>query len=425
MASYTNITTSPEPEDDPRGGVPPMGELFNDPNARLVWAALEALDEAQLHLVLAHLQQKVLLPDVRGGVHATRIARAVGALREAADALRVQQGLTALDTIQLTEDEYERLRRVHPRAGWPPAPTLRRWMGGGWNDALRQAQLKPVFTGDALVREIGPTFTREELIQCIVDYSHERDEKVPTIRGVMLWAKRPDVLARPGRRPRSLGPFNRVFESWADALAAAGLVQAESGAGPVENSTWATVRPTSAYGYSDEQLYAALREVHGRLGRSPKLMEYNRERQRIFDEVASSGKAPRAFPSSAVIQNRFPTWDEALVGAGLEAARGRQQPRRNGGRRGGPRITDEEILADIRDAYADIGDPFTAKAYNAWRGRQMEKDPGRQLLRPIARYCTVWNRFGSWREAVRRAREEQPRTDGTEDADNCNGAEQA
>ena len=40
----------------------------------------------------------------------------------------------------------------------------------------------------------------------------------------------------------------------------------------------------------------------------------------------------------------------------------------------------------------------------AWREHVYERDPQRKLLAPIARYDSIWRRFGSWRNAVERAR---------------------
>ena len=187
--------------------------------------------------------------------------------------LRAERGITQLSEVSLTEAECKRLRRLNAREGWPPPATVRRWLGGGWNDALRLAQLRTVFTGDALVREIGPRFTREELLDSIRAYARESGERVPTLRGVIQWAKRPDVLARPGRRPQSMGPFMRMFESWAAALAAAGLVAAETPTGTAQNSPWATVRPTSAYGSADEQQAAASEPPAPRPGRDRDVCE--------------------------------------------------------------------------------------------------------------------------------------------------------
>jgi hypothetical protein len=257
MTDSFSSTTAPAPDEDPRGGLPPAGELFSSPEAKLVWGALQTLGEAELHLVFDRLQQHVLVPEVRKGTHAQKVARAIGALREASDIARLEQGAASLADVELRQDTYVRLRSLQPDRGWPPATSVKRWIGGGWNDALRLASLQPVFDGDALVHEVGPKFTREELVDVIKQYAAECPEQIPTLRGLVMWAKRPDVLARPGRRPRSLGPYTRAFDNWADALAAAGLV---SGASAARAATirrhlqwasrgsphvWQTPRPTS------------------------------------------------------------------------------------------------------------------------------------------------------------------------------------
>ena len=59
----------------PAASCSPKGELFSDPQAKLVWAALETVPEAQLHLVLARLQETLLVPDARGGTRRGSAAR--------------------------------------------------------------------------------------------------------------------------------------------------------------------------------------------------------------------------------------------------------------------------------------------------------------------------------------------------------------
>jgi hypothetical protein len=115
-------------------------------------------------------------------------------------------------------------------------------------------------------------------------------------------------------------------------------------------------------------------------------MEYTRERDKIGAEERAAGTPPRPFPSGSVIQNRFPTWDAALIAAGLPPAQGRRYPARANGRRGGPRVTDHEVFAAICEAYAKVGDPFTVNAYQAWRRRLAGSrcEPGRRAAVPAA-----------------------------------------
>ena len=261
-----------------------------------------------------------------------------------------------------------------------------------------------MFDGDAVVRELGPAFTREECLGAVRDYVADTGDRLPGCHAVIAWAKRPDVRARPGHRPRSLGPFQRLFSGWAEVLAACGLIDGEAPTGAAIGTTgYGSLRPAKAYGYTEEQLFAALREVAARLGRSPKTAEYTREREAILADERAEGRAPRAFPTYNVIQTRFPTWDEALSAAGLEPVRGRQNAARPIRERRTRRIDDEEILAAMRDARAAVGEPFTSGAYAAWRREQIERDREAGRLRTIPSYVCIWQHWGSWRAACEEA----------------------
>jgi hypothetical protein len=128
MTDSFSSTTAPAPDEDPRGGLPPAGELFSSAEAKLVWGALQTLGEADLRLVFDRLQQHVLVPEVSKGTHAQKVARAIGALREASDIARLEQGAASLADVELRQDTYVRLRSLQPDRGWPPATSVKRWM---------------------------------------------------------------------------------------------------------------------------------------------------------------------------------------------------------------------------------------------------------------------------------------------------------
>lgn len=366
---------------------PPAGELFADAGARAVWAAIVHLDEATKHRLLAVLAEHLAVPEDRVDPHRARTARAIAALREAAK----------LADDGLSRDAYDELRRRNPGAGWPGSSSVCRWLGGTWNDGLREAGLSEVFDGDAVVRELGPAFTREECVQAVLDYVADTGDQLPGCHAVIAWAKRSDVRARSGHRPRSLGPYQRLFAGWTEVLAACGLIDANAPTGAAVGTTgYGSVRPAKAYGYTEEQLFAAMREVADRLARSPKTQEYIREREKILAEEGAAGRLPRAFPTYNVIQTRFPTWDEALSAAGLEPVRGRYGGPRPIRERRTRRIDDEVMLAAIREAFAMVGEPFTSTAYTNWRAEQRKRDRAERRVRTIPSYVAMWQRWGSW-----------------------------
>ena len=248
----------------------------------------------------------------------------------------------------------------------------------------------------------------EALQQCRQDL-----KRVPTLTEYLGWTKRPEVKRRPGRRPCSQGPYDRLFGGYFAAVSAAGMYDAKDG-------TWNGARTTraGAYRQTDETLLAALREVADRIGRSPTTIEYGLEREIVRKESEDAGRL-RTLPSYQAIHRRFGSWDTALVEAGLEPANGRQRQReRPKGRPSLRRIPDETIRAALREAYAEVGDPFTAASYSAWQKRKVAEAEGVERL--INRYPsrhTIWTRYPSWAAAVAEALKPAPGDDAEEDGE--------
>lgn len=349
MATTTQF---PNPEERPRG------LRFNDPTADIVWAAIQTLDEAAKYEVLDHLRTHMAIPAARRTDAEAQVAKAIAALREAAEVLSERGDKTELSTYR-----YEALRLELGRKGdWPPESSIRRILAGTWNDALRRAQLDPVADGDAIRVQLGGRLSREECAAAVRECSEETGNPLPTYSYYIAWSRRPDVRRRPGRRPHSQSPFDRNFERWAEVLAVAGLARAGEITGPVLHAPDSSVRSAGAYRWTDEQLMEALRTIVERLGHPPNTGEFPRERERLIAEQESSGEPVRPFPSLSSILNRFCSWDAALTAAGLEPVSGRRDHdgRRKPSRRKIPR---EEMLAGLREAFEAIGHPFTARAY--------------------------------------------------------------
>src|SRR5690348_144100 len=135
--------------------LPPRRELFTQPSARAVWAAICVLDIALQWEVLRELQARLAAPDL---LPDARVARAVLALKEAADAVGGSP----------CESEYEELRTGdYRRAGWPSSHTVRRAIAGTWNECLARAGLEAVADGDVIVRELGSSFTQDEVKEAL------------------------------------------------------------------------------------------------------------------------------------------------------------------------------------------------------------------------------------------------------------------
>jgi hypothetical protein len=375
---------------------PPRGELFTDPAARVIWPAIIALPEAVKHDVLKALGNHLALSHERDTPHGQRVARAVAALREAYD-LHVASGGVG----PLSVERYRELRQHQARHGWPPDASVRRWLGGSWNDALKSARLETVPDGDALKVHLGGAITAEEAITAL-RLCAEQLGRIPTFNDYLHWCHRDDVIALPGRRPQSQPPFDRIFGGWTPALSAAALIETTA-AGAVSPNY--SLRP-GAYRYTREQVGEALSACAQTLGRSPRSAEYMRWRA---EELRDSTRQPTehvARPSYAVIHRIFASWDAALSAAGLQPLGGRSTRSNERTRRtDGYRYTEQQLLEAVRDAHEAMGWPLTGKAYGLWHKQQL--DALRAEYRPVHRvlpsYSALVSRFTSWTEVLRRA----------------------
>jgi hypothetical protein len=357
-----------------------------DEGARVALAVIAQLGPLGQLQVLDRLRELVE-DDERGSRHDRDERRAVRALREAAELWAEQTGATHLPV-----DAYRQLRREHTKLRWPADTSIRSWIGPGWNDALASAGLEEAPEADlVLLGGIGPKFLRHECRQAILDYVEDTGVRLPSFRALARWAKRPEVEARPGHRPKSEAPYRRIYTTLANALADAGLLGDELAAHDiVATGHEATASPTPRGGYSADQLRGFLNEVAVRLGRSPTSGEFIQERVAIRAEECAAGLPLRAFAAYQTYQSRYATWDDALRDAGLEPV----WDRRGTGR--GNDLTNDGIAQALREAYELKGEPFTAGVYKRYRKAELERDPSRRLLRRLPDYNTIWQRFRSF-----------------------------
>lgn len=397
--------------------LPPRGERFSDPATRVVWAAVERLTEAQKHLICDELTAHLALPENRVGKEQQRVARAVGALRDAQEELWQLQDAEGEPRTPLSVKHYRELRVDHALDHWPDDVSIRRWFGS-WNQALQAAHLDAAPDGDALVSEIGAEFTRRECIDAVRAYSDAESVAVPAMDPYLRWAKRAEVKRLPGRRPVSQHPFDRLFGGWTRFLIAAGFIETDDDGQIVVTDEVRRVLPRRGHAYTDEQIHEALREIATLLGASPKTTDYAAARQAILDREAAAGLAPRAFPSKSLLAKRYPNWDAALVAAGLEPVNGRYDKTGCGERASRRRTADEVVVDAIRAAYARLGHPFTAARYtNEWRPEALAAARAhREPIASVPTYNLIWNRFGSWDAACRAALGDNPPSPGDDSA---------
>jgi hypothetical protein len=285
---------------------------------------------------------------------------------------------------------------LHPEQQWPPAATIRRWLGGGWNDCLKRAYLDPVPDGDLVVAAIGPRFSDEEMKKALRDCAHDLG-KIPTRSVYVAWAKRPDVIRRPGRRPQSHMVFNRLG-GFPDALAAAGLDDDRTLDELGLPRDVIGRKRLAAYRVTDEAIADAVREIAARCARVPRTTDYVRERELVHRESIEAGE-PRHLPSYGSIIARYECWDAVLVAAGLLQA----DPLR---RANGKKFEDDDIDNAVRRAGEAIGDAPDSSAYRSWHASLPEDERERTPTE-----ATVRRRRDTWSKALAAVYGRDPRRD--------------
>lgn len=289
------------------------------------------------------------------------------------------------------------------KSEWPDDRSIRRWLGAAtWNDALRRARLATTAEGDAIVRQVGPAYSHEEIHEALRECARERGVP-PSFDAYISWARRPDVHARPGRRPMSQNPFDR-YGGFLACVESAGLIKRAGSAAAEPAATPGLIR-SAAYFVPDEELQAALEEVAERLGRSPRVTEYVEQRQQIFEETSAAGQ-PRALPSYNTFHRRHgdKTWDEILMHYGLDPLGGRHTGRRTGPKGPlGEQLDRDEMLDTLHECWEAHERKLTVAAFRKWRVEQTLRDLEAGVVRRIPDYTSYLSYFGSWERALQAA----------------------
>lgn len=217
---------------------------------------------------------------------------------------------------------------------------------------------------------------------------------------MLSWCRRPDVKAAPKRRPQSTSSFNRYGGFLAVKYAALTDGAPPNGRRAAPSRT---LKPRSAHGLGVKEFREAIHRVREHLGRVPRGGEFKRVRQDLIDKEEGVNLQLQPFASYAVIQQHYGCWDAALIDAGLPPFKPTTvNPVTGRATQCGPtnQILDEDILAGIREAREVMGEPFNSKVYIAYRNKQ---GPTGRNGRRVAVYAVIWQRYGSWAEAMKRA----------------------
>ncbi len=311
----------------------------------------------------------------RGAHAATTYRDRFGSWRDALDAAGFEppppQGVT-------TEELLAEVRRLHDEFGGRPTTTVAREHGAysiqtyydrfdSWGDVLDAAfETVPVEDDDAADSDEQlntNTYTDEELLAEIRRVADVADSDGPP--SVPVFNEHSNV---------SDSTIHRRFGSWNAGVERAGFEPRQVG-------------PT----ISDDELAAELRRLRDTVGHLPTIAD--------MDEQGAY--------SAATYKNRFGSWTDALAetfddGASLLSARQSQTAEQLPSGNTGPRISEDELLADLQTLADRLG-----------------RTPTSNDMREHGSHSTstYMKRFGSWNDAIKAADLDPPAQNKISDAE--------
>jgi hypothetical protein len=272
--------------------------------------------------------------------------------REVIDALEAYRAETGrLPTVE----RYKRWRRESPRGRCAPSVSQIRSRFGAWNDAVCAMPSVPAADPTATrLRSAGRRFSREEVINALREFGASLPPGTdPTVTRYRAWAT--EQGGKGLRVPTSDAITRRIFRTWLEALAAAGVEY------PDQTQVW--VRRASAFTAADAE--RALRDFWAECGPPATCSRYDLWSQR---RDADSGPTPR----SATVARCYGGWKR-----GVEEVLG-PHARRNGGK--SPTYAEAELWAALHRCMADLGHPPRQAEYDAWRLHQADRCPSGPTL---------------------------------------------
>jgi hypothetical protein len=178
--------------------------LFKNDGAEALFAALMKLPRAQQFEVVDRAQRLLYLAAGERRASNQREREAIRGLRE------IHEFLGDAPSMR----RYEEMRSEHPECAWPPARSVKRWLGvPSWSAALQCAHL-PVARADDDPPEVelGAKFGPGELCAALLACANDLG-RLPGFNDYYSWAHRADVRKQFLRLPLSQAPFSRIFRT--------------------------------------------------------------------------------------------------------------------------------------------------------------------------------------------------------------------
>jgi hypothetical protein len=284
----------------------------------------------------------------------------------------------------VSKRRYERWRESHPERETLPSSTyVANSLGGSWARAMDAAGVTPsVEHATFRWHRQGPAPSDQEVCAELCRCAQEVREDF-TFGEYRAWALQQRAEG-PERRGLLISPstFIHRFESFAQARLAAGLTESRRHRGPRGNYAEYTREACITV------LQAAARETRSR---PLTVRAYMRWRASQLEDARRRG-IWRPVPEWKSIRDRFDSWPQALVAAGIISPGTAAEYFRGQGQR----VPDEHIARWLCAAAAELGPKMTGFAYRRWREKQIDSQTAGYP--PSLRVLQL--RFGRWSAAV-------------------------
>ncbi len=266
-----------------------------------------------------------------------------------------------------TAHRYERWRRESPQGRCAPSVGQIRSRFGTWNDAV--CAMPSVPAGDPTatrLRSMGRRFSRDDVVRALRQFGASLPPGTdPTMTRYSAWATE---RVEAGHRTPTSDVAKRVFRTWHEALAAAGVEY------PELSQAW--LRRTQAFSAPDAT--RALREFWDECGPPATCPRYDAWSRRRDADCSPT-------PRSSTIARVFGGWKRAV-----HAVIG-PRARENGGK--APAYTQTELWAALHRCTADLGHPPRRAEYDRWRLHQADNRPSVHTLAKLVG-------GGTWRGVI-------------------------